>query len=258
MIPTMKEETEVPHPIQEQQTSESRRPQTLLERMTFLPPLIAGVMRRLHGSCEFTILGQENEDAACSQGHPIIYTAWHFAFPAVIYHLRDRNGMVMVSRSRDGEWMTRILKHMGFHSARGSTHKGGSAALRQVISHLRKGNPGGFIADGSQGPALVAQKGILLLARYARAPLVPVSMAAHPCWRFRSWDRTVLAKPFSRIALAFGPPLWVDASASPERLEEMRQDLELSLNALTRRCESALRPAKTPDRTGPGLSGLAM
>lgn len=197
-------------------------------------------MRMLHASCHFTILGREYEDSAAATGAPIIYTAWHFAFPAVIYHLRDRRGMVMVSRSRDGERVARVLKHLGYESARGSSNKGGSSALRQVISHLKKGNPGGFIADGSQGPALVAQKGILILARHTQAPLVPVSMAASPCWRFRSWDRTVLAKPFSRIALAYGPPMFVPAKASEEELEAMRLDLEKSLNRLTSQCRSFL------------------
>jgi lysophospholipid acyltransferase (LPLAT)-like uncharacterized protein len=208
-----------------------------LKSLPFLPRLIAGTIRLHFKSCRFTILGRQYEEEAMSYGGPILCTSWHFAFPAVIYHLRDKNGMVMVSLSRDGEWIARILKHLGYESARGSSNRGGSAALREVISFVKAGHHGGFIADGSQGPARIAQKGILTLSKFTQAPLVPVSMAARPCWRFRSWDRTVLAKPFSRIVLAFGPPIRVDRKASEEDLEKMRMDLQISLNALTQKCE---------------------
>ena len=58
-------------------------------------------------------------------------------------------------------------------------------------------------------------------------------MAAKPCWRFRSWDRTILAKPFARIAMVFGPPIWAAAAASAAEMEAARQDLEDTLNPLT-------------------------
>jgi lysophospholipid acyltransferase (LPLAT)-like uncharacterized protein len=210
------------------------------DQLPFLSCLVATTMRLLHRSCRFTILGQEHIDHFVNQGKSTICTSWHFAFPAVIYHLRDRNGMVMVSRSRDGEWIARVLSHLGYQTARGSPNKGGGMALRQLIAHIEKGYASGFIADGSQGPALVAQKGILVLAAHTQTPVIPISMAASPCWRFRSWDRTVLAKPFSKIAIAFGPPIHVSRSAGPEEIEEARTHLQNSLNQLTGKCEEAL------------------
>lgn len=219
----------------------SRKYNQLHEKgMSLFPPLIARTVQLLHQTCNFKVIGQEYEKEALRAGHSIIYTTWHFAFPGVVYYFRNRNGMLMVSRSRDGEWASRVLWRLGYQTVRGSTGKGGGAALRQIITHIRAGHPGGFIADGSQGPALVAQKGIIILARYTRAPLVPVSMAARPCWRFRSWDRTLLPKPFSRIAFVFGPPIWVDSRASSAEIETGRRQLEKSLNELTQIASSAL------------------
>lgn len=208
--------------------------------LRFLPPLLANTVRLLHRTCKFTVIGQEYEKKALSAGRSIIYTTWHFAFPGVVYYFRDRNGMLMVSKSRDGEWASRVLWHLGYQTVRGSTGKGGGAALRRIISHIKAGHPGGFIADGSQGPALIAQKGIVILARYTGAPLVPVSMAADPCWRFRSWDRTLLSRPFSRIAFAFGPPIWVSERASPSEIEVKRERIEKSLKELTCIAEASL------------------
>lgn len=210
------------------------------DRMRAIPLLAALLFRLHHRTCQFTILGKEHEEAGLRGGGPMLLTTWHFAFPAVIYRYRDSNGLLMVSRSRDGEWVSRVLQHLGYRFFRGSPGKGGSTALKQLISHVRLGPGGGFIADGSQGPPRVAQKGILLLARYSQAPLVPVSMAAKPCWRFRSWDRTVLAKPFSRVVMAYGKPIRVPRDVSPEELERLRLLLERNLNDLTEQCEAAV------------------
>jgi hypothetical protein len=148
----------------------------------------------------------------------------------------------MVSRSRDGELAARIVQSLGFRTFRGSPGKGGSTALRQLIKHIQEGTGpgGGFIADGSQGPPLIAQKGILVLARHTQAPLLPVSVAASPCWRFNSWDRTLLPKPFSRVVLAFGPPMHIERNISAEGLEARRLELQNLLNGLTRQAEEAL------------------
>jgi len=211
-----------------------------VERLSFLPAAFAGLLRLHHSTCHFTILGREYEETILGRGEPAIYTCWHFAFPAVIYHFRDRNGVLMVSRSRDGEWIARILKHLGYVTARGSPGKGGGAALRRMIAHIKAGNSVGLIADGSQGPARTAQKGVLILARHSGVPLLPVSVAAFPRWQFNSWDRTLVAKPFSRIALAFDRPIWVSRESTPGEIEKTRRSLEDSLNRLTAACEEVV------------------
>lgn len=229
--------------MREEQVENNKDPERHLhpDRFPFVPSLAAAIIRLHHGTCKFTILGKEHEEAALSLGGPTLMTSWHFAFPAPIYYYRDRNALVMVSRSRDGEWAARVLEHLGYRCFRGSPGKGGSVALKQLISHIKGTAGGALVADGSQGPPRIAQKGILLLARYSGAPLVPVSMAAEPCWRFRSWDRTVLAKPFSKIVLAFGQPMLIERDISAVQLEQARVALETSLNRLTEQAEEAVK-----------------
>jgi hypothetical protein len=211
------------------------------DRFPFVPPLVAALFRLHFRTCKFTIVGREHEEFALRHGDPVLITCWHFAFPTVVYRFRGHSALVMVSRSRDGEWAARVVQQLGYRCFRGSPGKGGSTALKQLISHI-KGTPGGgFIADGSQGPPRIAQRGILLLARYSGAPLMPVSIAAEPCWRFRSWDRTVLAKPFSQIVMAIGTPMWIERDISSARLEVARLDLEKRLNQLTDAAEEAIK-----------------
>jgi hypothetical protein len=39
------------------------------------------------------------------------------------------------------------------------------------------------------------------------APIVPIVLAAAPCRRLRNWDRTVVPRPFARVAIRFGAPI---------------------------------------------------
>lgn len=218
-------------------TRPSAADKLLMER---LPIVTAAAFTGLHRSCRIEIIGRRYHDQILHRNQPVLLSAWHFAFPAVIFYFRHMEGLVMVSRSRDGEFAARTLHRMGYLTVRGSSHRGGSKALREMLTLIREGHSGGFVADGSQGPPQIAQKGILLLARYAQAPVMPLSVAARPCVRFPSWDRTLLPLPLARIALAFGPPIWVPADSDAKGLEKKRVALESALTNLTRQAQAAL------------------
>lgn len=208
--------------------------------MEYLPKFTASAFTLLQQSCRIEILGRRYHDQIMARNQPVLTSAWHFAFPALTCYFRNQGGLVMVSRSRDGEFAARTLQCLGYRTVRGSSHRGGSKALREMIALIRQGHSGGFVADGSQGPPEIAQKGILLLARYAKAPVMPLSAAAKPCFRLPGWDRTLLPLPFSRVVLAFGPPIWVPADTEAEGLEKKRELLQTELKDLTRRARAAL------------------
>ncbi len=207
--------------------------------MPFLPALAAVGLRILHWTCRFEIVGEENYRAALSD-KPRIAAFWHFTYPSILHFFRDHGYLTITSRSRDGELAAGLVRKLGYVPFRGSPGKGGASALKGIISAFKDNPGGGFVADGSQGPARVAQKGLLLLAMYSGCHIMPVSVAADRCWRFRTWDRTLLPKPFARIAIAFGPLIQVGKGSSAERIEEYRIHLERILNEITEEAEKAV------------------
>jgi len=211
---------------------------SIAESMPFLPPLAAMALRVLHRTCRIEIVGEENYRAFNEIKGPKIPTSWHFAYPTVMYFFRGQGYLTIVSRSRDGEFAARFVRSLGYFPFRGSPGKGGAAALKGIISDFCSPG-GGFVADGSQGPARVAQKGLLLLARYSGCPIMPVSVAADRCWRFRTWDKTLLPKPFARVAISWGPGIQVERGASSAEIEEYRVQLERTLNEITGQAEKA-------------------
>jgi hypothetical protein len=140
---------------------------------------------------------------------------------------------VAVSLSRDGDWIDAVLVRLGFaESPRGSSSRGATALLRELIRRTRAGEPIGILLDGPRGPAGVAKPGAVALARATGARLVPIGIAAAPGHRFASWDRALLPFPFARVRIVFGAPLFVPRDADAETLEAMRRELEAELHRL--------------------------
>jgi lysophospholipid acyltransferase (LPLAT)-like uncharacterized protein len=212
---------------------------TIAAYMPFLPYLTAAALRILHWTCRFEIVGEENYRESFNGGGPKIAAFWHFSYPSILYFFRDRGYLTIISRSRDGELAARMVQRLGYFPFRGSPGKGGVAALKGIISAFQNGPGGGFVADGSQGPSQVAQRGLVLLAMYSGCPIFPVSIAADRYWRFRSWDKTLLPKPFAKVFISWGPKIQVDRRASSVEIEEYRVQLERTLNEITGQAEKA-------------------
>ncbi len=79
----------------------------------------------------------------------------------------------------------------------------------------------GVTPDGPRGPARQLAPGALAAAQRAQAPLVALRAHAASAWRFRSWDRFLVPKPFARVTIAYGPVTYVPAG-DPAVLEQAR------------------------------------
>ncbi len=78
----------------------------------------------------------------------------------------------MTSRSFDGEYIARIIERFGFVAVRGSSSRGGSAALLGMNRALAGGRIAAFTIDGPRGPRYVAKPGPVMLARMSGAPIL--------------------------------------------------------------------------------------
>jgi lysophospholipid acyltransferase (LPLAT)-like uncharacterized protein len=203
--------------------------------VTVVPRLFCLVTSALYSTLRITIVGKEHEDRFLRQGQPALYVSWHQGVLYFAYHFRNRNGLVMVSRSKDGELIARVAELHGFRSARGSSSRGGKEALQEMIDQINRTRcSGGLVADGPRGPAGVAKIGILRLAKETGLPLIPVMWWAKPKIMFKSWDKTLLPLPFSRMVFSYGAPITVPADATDEQMERMRADLTDRMNRMLR------------------------
>jgi lysophospholipid acyltransferase (LPLAT)-like uncharacterized protein len=154
---------------------------------------------------------------------------------------RDRGFTAPVSRSRDGDFAVDVMQRLGWSAPpRGSSSRGASRLLLDMVRRVDAGARLVLLPDGPLGPARQAKPGVVALARLTGSAVVPISMAARPALRVRSWDRTILPLPFARVACCYGAPLEVPPDADDAALESARKALERELDRLAAAAEAEL------------------
>lgn len=199
--------------------------------LVLVPWLYRLLAALLFGSCRIRYCGgYQALRERVRQGRPVVVSFWHYGVLFICHARLAGKWVAMVSASRDGEYIARILEGLGVKAVRGSRNRGGVGALKGMIAAMQEGRCAAIVADGSQGPARQAQPGAVLLASRSGCPMVPVSWSAERYWSFRSWDRTILPKPFARITIWIGEPIPVPSGVKSDGVEPYRVQLEQALN----------------------------
>src|SRR5438477_4186944 len=186
----------------------------------------------------FEIEGWDNWEAASRDGQILIYTFWHNRVFLATYFWRRRRIVVMTSRSFDGEYIARFIQRFGYGAARGSSTRGATGAIVEMIRLMRAGCPTAFTIDGPKGPRYVAKMGAVLLARKTGNPILPFTITANRFWEAKkSWDRTQVPKPLARAHVLIAPPIYVPSDATDQQLKAKRDELQSALDEINHREE---------------------
>jgi lysophospholipid acyltransferase (LPLAT)-like uncharacterized protein len=170
-----------------------------------------------------------------SRGVPFAFALWHGRMVLPILAHRHEGIVTMASRSKDGEIIALWLSRNGYVPARGSTTRGGGAALMEMLLEMRTGRPGALTVDGPQGPPRVVQPGIVRLVREAGAWVLPISGASSRPRFLRSWDRFLVPLPLSRNVVTYGEPFLLPESCSDE---DASRRIAEALDAATREADA--------------------
>jgi lysophospholipid acyltransferase (LPLAT)-like uncharacterized protein len=154
-----------------------------------------------------------------AEGRPFLLAFWHEHILSLAYTHRDRGIVVLVSQSKDGEYISQVIHRLGMGTVRGSSSRGGVRALLQMAKRGREGHSLAVTPDGPRGPRHVVQPGLLSIAARSELPIIPLTTGARSSWRLGSWDRFEIPKPFTRLRVITGEPISIPSTASPESLE---------------------------------------
>jgi lysophospholipid acyltransferase (LPLAT)-like uncharacterized protein len=187
---------------------------------------------------KFEIDGWENWEAASRDGKIPIYTFWHNRVFLSTWFWQRRRIVVMTSQSFDGEYIARFIQRFGYGAARGSSTRGATGAVVEMVRLVRAGCPAAFTIDGPKGPPYVAKMGAVLLAKKTGNPILPFTITAQKFWEAKkSWDRFQAPKPFSRARVTIAPPIFVPPDADEAQLSAGRDELQRALDEINRRGE---------------------
>lgn len=215
----------------------------------FLLPWIIRIGMRLIGvfSRIIHIEGKEIIDDIIQNKKSVIFSFWHnrIFYAAHFLHRKVfRKGVhltVLISQSKDGEFIARVVEGWGGTTARGSATRGGKEALHQIFAAVKKKSAIATTPDGPRGPIYNFKAGTMVIAQLTGIPIIPVSFAAKPAWVLKSWDGFVIPKFFSKIVVSIGNPIYVPRKLSDDEKEkfliylkkEMMDNLEQSEKKLS-------------------------
>ena len=203
--------------------------------------LAALYIRIVYLTGRWTVAGGDVPAGFWDRGSPFILAFWHGRILMMPRAWRPGVAISMlISQHRDGQIIARTVSHFGIDTVAGSSSRGGSAALRAMLKTLKAGRCVGITPDGPRGPRMTATDGIAQLARLSGAPVIPCSYSVSRRRVIGSWDRFILAWPFSRGIFLWGAPIRVAADAGQEQIETARRAIEDSLNALTDEADSRM------------------
>ncbi len=203
--------------------------------------LIYGSIRCLAATVRFE-LDKSSSFFAGTPNEKMICAIWHnrLSLCLVVYQryvasrAPGRRMAAIVSASKDGGMLARILEHFGVEPVRGSSSRRGPQALREMVSWAERGLDLAITPDGPRGPRYVVQEGVISTAQLTGLVILPVSY--HLNWKIqlKSWDRFQVPLPFARCEVAVGKLMRVPRDAAEAEREALRKQLEDELRSITR------------------------
>lgn len=202
------------------------------------------LFRLLAKTWRVRFLNQDLRDGLHEKGTPPVIGFWHQQIPAGIGTHRGYPVQVLVSLNRDGEMIADIARRLGFQTIRGSSSRGASEAVREMLTVAKGPDAIAFTPDGPRGPLHSVAPGVVFLAAASRRPLLAIGFAASRSWQAGSWDKMVIPKPFAKVVVAYDCALGIpDRAAAKEGdvQDQVRAALKESLDRAEAMAQQALQ-----------------
>ena len=164
--------------------------------------------------------------------HRSLFCVWHDAIVGAIFCGQTVNVAALVSQNYDGTIVADILDAVGIQPVRGSSSRGGAAAIREMFA-LAERKHLVIATDGPRGPRRVVKDGIIYLASQSGRPIVPTALGCSWAWKPRGrWTDMVLPLPLSRVVVLGGSPIWIPPGLTPQQLGPYRDQVQRAMDEL--------------------------
>ena len=167
------------------------------------------LLKFIYGSNQKDVRGRDNYESLIKEGKSVILSVWHGQLLSVVHDLRKENFYAIAGTHEDAEIISRIATKWGWNMMRGSSKEKGDVAYKDMINALKQPGNAVFITpDGPTGPARVPKPGGIRAAQATNAAIIPISVHSTRRWGFTNWDTFYLEKPFGKIFIQYGEPIF--------------------------------------------------
>lgn len=182
--------------------------------------------------------GWGNLKAVHQKGRRFVGVFWHNRIFMTSYFFRNRNIVAMISQNRDGEYIARVGRRLGFGAARGSSSRGSRGAVVEMLRALQAKRDVFFTLDGPRGPRYIAKPGAAYVAGKSGSPILPFTISVEKKWVMASWDGFIVPRPFSSALVLIGPSIDVTADADAMEMERIREEIQHTMDSLCNEADS--------------------
>jgi len=199
-------------------------------RTYVLPVLLYWIYSALKLTWRIHIIESASLKKAIEENRPMVFAHWHGDELGILHLLPKYRAAVMTSTSKDGELMNRIVHLFGSKSARGSSTRGGAAALKGIIRLAREGWRPSVAVDGPKGPLHKVKPGVFEISKLIKGEIFPLAVACDRKYVFeKAWNKTFLPLPFARVVVVWGESLPAVERDRDSRDPELAKSLEEAL-----------------------------
>jgi len=169
------------------------------------------VLSLFYWTNKWNVRGSNNYLSILKKNKSVLICCWHSQLLSIVKNLSGFNYHAIAGTHKDAEIISRIARAWGINMIRGSNKEKGAKAYKKIINVLK--NPPSLLfitPDGPSGPPRIPKLGIIRAAQITGTPIIPVTSFSTKRWSFNNWDTFYAEKPFGKIYIEYGQPLYFD------------------------------------------------
>ncbi|HVO72600.1 MAG TPA: lysophospholipid acyltransferase family protein [Ignavibacteriaceae bacterium] len=166
------------------------------------------------------------------QNKNYIVAFWHGTMLVPWYLHKNQNTVALISKSKDGDLLAKLLRKWNYTIVRGSSTEGGEVALGIMVDYAKNFKSIAVTPDGPKGPAHKLKAGAVVASKKSGVPLILLGIGIQKKKVLKSWDKFEIPMMFSCVHAVYSNPIFIEAGLSYEETSKMISHCELKLNEL--------------------------
>jgi len=199
--------------------------------------LLANIVTALCKSLKTIRVNDEAIKKLDDENKNYILAFWHGTMLLPWYLHGNPKCAALISKSKDGDLLAKILKHWNYNVVRGSSSKGGDIALAIMIDFAKNDYSVTITPDGPRGPAHKFKAGAVITAKKSKVPLILAGVGYKKKKVLSNWDKFEVPHFFSKAKIIYSEPIFIEANLSYEGTSNIISNCENRLNELQREAQ---------------------
>ncbi len=198
---------------------------------------LANIVTALCKSLKTIKVNDETIKKLDDENENYILAFWHGTMLLPWYLHGNPNFAALISKSKDGDLLAKILKHWNYKVVRGSSSTGGDIALAIMIDFAKNDYSVTITPDGPRGPVHKFKAGAVITAKKSEVPLILAGVGYQKKKVLSNWDKFEVPYFFSKAKIVYSEPIFIGANLSYEETSNIIINCENKLNELQREAQ---------------------